>query len=84
LYVFSRDKGWPSFCRILGWIVSVIVILGGAFVVFSYGLQFGNDKTYQWVVSMIFAFFSSVIIIQPLKVIERFKGNITLISIKHQ
>ena len=67
---FRRDKGWPSFCRIIGWIVCVLTILGGAFIVLSYGLQFGNDMTYQWVVSMLISFFSSVIITQPIKVIR--------------
>jgi hypothetical protein len=30
--------------------------------------QFGNDMTYQWIVSMLVSFFSSVIITQPVKV----------------
>lgn len=51
--------------HILAWVLVLVCILGGIFVVFSYGITFGNDKTYQWVVAMISSFFSSVLITQP-------------------
>ncbi len=51
----------------LGWLICWVCIGGGAFMVMSYGLSFGNDKTYQWIVSMISAFFSSILLTQPLK-----------------
>ena len=38
-------------------------------MVVSYGLSFGNDKTYQWVTSMLVSFFSSMLITQPLKIV---------------
>ena len=49
---------------------------GGAFLTLSYGLSFGNDRTYQWFTSMIVSFISSLIITQPIKVdfIYFFKG----------
>lgn len=65
----KRDKSCPSMMLFLGWLVCFICILGGAFIVFSFGLSFGNDKAYQWMVSMISAFFFSVLLTQPLKII---------------
>eukprot|EP00095_Tigriopus_kingsejongensis_P009158 maker-scaffold798_size95657-snap-gene-0.28 protein:Tk09158 transcript:maker-scaffold798_size95657-snap-gene-0.28-mRNA-1 annotation:"polycystic kidney disease protein 1-like 2-like" len=53
----------------LGWLICLICIVGGAFVVFAYGLSFGNDQAYQWMVSMISAFFFSILLTQPLKII---------------
>ena len=63
-----RNRGWPAFCRILGWFLCLACIGGGAFLVVSYGLTFGNDRTYQWMTSMIVSFFASLIITQPIKV----------------
>ena len=34
-----------------------------------YGISFGNDRTYQWFTSMLVAFFSSMIITQPIKIL---------------
>ena len=36
---------------------------------FVYGVNFGNDKVHQWVVSIITSFFSSLLIFQPLMVL---------------
>ena len=63
-----NNRGWPSFVRAIGWLLCLACIGGGGFLVLSYGLTFGNDLTYQWVTSMIVAFFSSMIITQPIKV----------------
>ncbi len=56
--------GW-----ILAWLLTVICILGGAGLVFLYGLSFGNDVTYQWMVAVITAFFFSVFVFQPIKIV---------------
>jgi hypothetical protein len=69
LFCCRRIKAWPGFLQLLGWIICLICIIGGAFMVLSYGLSFGNDKTYQWMVSMFTAFCTSVIITQPLKIL---------------
>lgn len=63
-----NNLGWPPFVRAIGWILCLACIGGGAFLVVSYGLSFGNDLTYQWVTSMLVSFFSSMIITQPIKV----------------
>ena len=76
---FRRNAGWPAFCNIIAWILCMVCILGGAFLVLSYGLTFGNDKTYQWMTSMIVSFFASLLLTQPIKVFfskkNLFDGN---------
>jgi hypothetical protein len=54
--------------RFLAWVICIISILGGAFLVLAFGLAFGNDVTYQWMVAMITSFFTSFTLTQPLKV----------------
>ncbi len=48
--------------------MSTVSILGGGFLAFAYGVSFGNDKTYQWMTSMLTSMFSSILITQPIKV----------------
>ena len=58
-------EAWSAMFQVLAWVVTVICILGGAFMTLAFGLSFGNDKTYQWIVSEIFTFFTSVLIVYP-------------------
>ena len=71
----SDRKPWPVIAHICGWIIVLVFIIGGAVLSFAYGLSFGNDQTYQWVVALITAFFVSVLLTQPLMV-----GKVILIS----
>ena len=43
----KRKFALPWFFRLLGWALCLVAIFGGAFFIWSYGIQFGNDKTYQ-------------------------------------
>ena len=38
-------------------------------MVYAYGITFGNEKTRQWIVSMISSFFASLLISQPIQVL---------------
>ena len=68
-YFFRVDKSWPAIVIIVSWILCILCILGGALMVFAFGVTFGNSKTYQWMTSMITSVFSSILITQPLKVL---------------
>ena len=62
-------NGWHPIALAVAWLVCLLAIAGGAFMVFSYALEFGNDKTYQWMVAMLSSFFADVIIVQPIKIL---------------
>ena len=66
--VSNSSTSWPSYVNSLGWFLSFVCISGGSFMVYAYGITFGNEKTRQWIVSMISSFFSSFLISQPLQV----------------
>ena len=46
-FLISRDSSWHPAFSVLGWIICFVSIVGGAFLVFGYGITFGNDKTYR-------------------------------------
>jgi hypothetical protein len=54
--------------QVLAWVIAAICILGGGFMVLGICLTFGNDITYQWMVSEIFSLFTSILVVYPLYV----------------
>ena len=65
LFSAIHDSSWPSFTKVIAWILAFACIGGGSFMVFAFGVTFGNDKTYQWVLSIITSLFTSIFVIQP-------------------
>ena len=66
--VLKQRRALPALLVILGWAVVAVCILGGLFMVFSFALTFGNDVTYQFIVSEIFTLFTSVLVVYPIYV----------------
>ena len=64
----ENKSPWPAIVIIIAWLLSFLCILGGTFFIVALGLNFGNDKTYQWVTAMVSAIFASLLITQPLLV----------------
>ena len=58
----------PFFFRYIAWIICLGTIVASIFFLIGYGINFGNDKTYQWMSSIIVSFFFGILIIEPLKV----------------
>ena len=58
----------PFVFRYLAWVLCLLIIIASAFFIILYGLTFGNDKTHQWLTSIIVAFFIGILIIEPLKI----------------
>jgi hypothetical protein len=58
----------PWFCKYLGWLLCLLAIAGSIFCVWAYGVQFGNDLTYQWLTSTLVALFAGLLVFDPLKV----------------
>ncbi|XP_037070763.1 location of vulva defective 1-like [Pollicipes pollicipes] len=58
----------PWWGTIIGWVLCLVCLFGSAFIVYSYGITFGNEKSTKWITSLFISFFSSVLLVQPLKV----------------
>ena len=58
----------PFFFNYIAWISCVGVIFVSVFYLWAYGVMFGNDKTYQWLTSLLAYFWSDLLIVEPLKV----------------
>ena len=58
----------PWVFMILGWAMCLLCIFASIFFLWAYAVQFGNDKTYQWLSSLIVAFFSGLLLLEPIKV----------------
>ncbi|CAG0900605.1 unnamed protein product [Darwinula stevensoni] len=58
----------PWWFRYVAWALVVGAIGTSTFFLAAFGIQFGNEKTRLWVTSVVTSFFSSILIVQPLKV----------------
>ncbi|CAG0896667.1 unnamed protein product [Darwinula stevensoni] len=58
----------PWWFMLVAWFLILVCIGVSVFFTWAYGIQFGNSKTLKWVTSLVISFFSSVLLVQPLKV----------------
>jgi hypothetical protein len=58
----------PWWCIFVAYGLSFIVFGVSAFFIFARGVEFGDNKTRQWLISSIAGFFSSILFTQPVKV----------------
>ncbi|CAG0890374.1 unnamed protein product [Darwinula stevensoni] len=59
----------PWWFVVLAWLLVIVCIAVSVFFVWAYGIQFGNEKTCKWATSLVTSFFSSVLIVEPLKIL---------------
>jgi hypothetical protein len=59
----------PWYCLLVGWALCILSIAISLFFLWAYAIQFGNNKTYEWLTSLIVSFFSGLILLQPIKVV---------------
>ncbi len=59
----------PWWCLVIAYGLSVILIVVSTFFIIVRGIEFGDLTTQKWLTSLISGFFSSILLIQPLKVI---------------
>ena len=64
----KKKKMLPWWCSIIAWILCLISIGLSIFLIFSYSLQFGKEKSISWLGSIMMSITQSVLIFQPLKV----------------
>ena len=70
--VSSKKKGltFPWWCLFIAYGLSAIVAGVSIFFIVVRGIEFGDIKTQQWLTSLLTGFFSSILLIQPLKVCQ--------------
>ncbi|KAK7024484.1 hypothetical protein SK128_010796 [Halocaridina rubra] len=65
----KKKSTLPWWTRIIAWILVWVCILASITFVYFYGISFGNTKATKWVTSLVISFFSSVLFVQPIKIV---------------
>ncbi|XP_070581325.1 polycystin-1-like protein 2 [Ptychodera flava] len=65
----KKKKTLPHWCLYLGWFICILTVVTSAFFVILYSMEWGADKSEQWLVSIILSFSLSVLVTQPVQVI---------------
>ena len=58
----------PHWCVYIGWFLFAVSCIVSAFFTILYSLEWGKEKSNEWLTSMLLSFFNSVVLIQPIKV----------------
>ncbi|XP_054724298.1 location of vulva defective 1-like [Uloborus diversus] len=58
----------PWWCVYISWLLVILSVGSSMFFIWAYGLQFGNERTRKWLTSLVIAFFSSVLLTEPIKI----------------
>ncbi|KAG1670785.1 Location of vulva defective 1 [Nymphon striatum] len=58
----------PWWCRNIAWLLVFVTITGSLFIVWAYGITFGNEKTSKWLTSIVVSVLASITFTQPVKV----------------
>ncbi|KAF5402954.1 Polycystic kidney disease protein [Paragonimus heterotremus] len=70
--VYSKrktDRSCPWQMRIVTWIFLILTLATAATFTTFYGVSFGNAACQKWLSSMFLSFFTSLLLVQPLKVV---------------
>ena len=59
---------FPWWCVFIAYGLSSIIAVVSAFFVIVRGIEFGDLKVQKWLTSLLTGFFSSILLIQPIKV----------------
>jgi hypothetical protein len=67
---------FPWWCLFIAYGLSLIFAIISIFFIIVRGIEFGDLKTQKWLTSLLTGFFSSILLIQPLKVDSFIQKNI--------
>jgi hypothetical protein len=59
---------FPWWCIFIAYGLSFVLSVVSIFFIIVRGIEFGDLKTQKWLTSLISGFFSSILLIQPIKV----------------
>lgn len=65
----KKKKLLPYWFLYIAWGICFLTCFTTAFFCVLYGLQFGKEKSAQWISSMLISFFQDVLISQPIKIL---------------
>ena len=66
----SFELKFPWWFKIFAYMISFVFAGVSIFFVIIKGIEFGDDKVTKWLTSLIISFFSSILLMQPLQVIN--------------
>ncbi|UJR08983.1 hypothetical protein I4U23_013233 [Adineta vaga] len=65
----QRRLIFPWWCIFIAYGLSFLIIIVSSFFIIVRGIEFGDVKIQKWLTSLVSGFFSSILLIQPLKII---------------
>ncbi|XP_070577646.1 polycystin-1-like protein 2 [Ptychodera flava] len=60
---------FPHWCIYIGWVLVFLSSATSAFFTVLYSMQWGHEKSLEWLISFLVSFFESILVIQPVKVL---------------
>ncbi|XP_064637018.1 polycystin-1-like protein 2 [Lineus longissimus] len=60
---------FPPWFLYVAWIVCFLSVIGSAFFTILYSMEWGKQKSEEWLSTFVMSFFQSVIVVQPIKVL---------------
>ena len=64
----SRPFLLPWWCKIVGYVLSFMIVGASAFFIIVQGITFGEDKVSRWLTSFITSVLASIFLTQPIQV----------------
>ena len=66
---------FPWWCVFIAYGLSALIAVVSLFFIIIRGIEFGDTKIQKWLTTLLSSFFSSVILVQPLKVSRRMSSG---------
>ena len=63
----GRPWMFPWWCIFVAYALSLIIVGISSLFIIARGIEFGDEKTQKWLVSLVIGFLSSILLTQPIK-----------------
>ncbi len=63
-----KELSFPWWCLFIAYGICLVLVGVSILFMIARGIQFGDLKSQQWLTSILSGFFSSIVLVQPLKV----------------
>ncbi|XP_062584304.1 polycystin-1-like protein 2 [Saccostrea cucullata] len=67
--VNEKEDGLPYWVVYVAWIFLALTVLSSAFFLILYSMEWGKEKSEEWLLSFVLSFLESVVLVDPLKVL---------------